>query len=114
MLPLNSIGIGKPGNATIPLAAHEEQKTNHFAGLLQEALDKQDDKELHQACQDLESVFVYRMLLTMRNAIPHSDFVARGMALETFESMLDEEYAKIMSRQGSLGLADSMYRQLLR
>jgi flagellar protein FlgJ len=112
MVPVNSIGISNPGNAAASLAAREQQKTGHFAGVLQQALLSKDNKQLYQACQDLESVFVYRLLSTMRASIPRSDLITRGMATQTFESMLDEEYAKTISRQGSLGLADIMYRQL--
>jgi flagellar protein FlgJ len=95
-------------------ASREQQQTGKFGQVLQNAIQAGDDKKLLQACQDLESVFVFRLLSAMRSSIPRSDFITRGMATETFESMLDEEYAKTISRQGSLGLADTIYQQLTR
>lgn len=114
MMGINSIGINNPGNIARVQTSREQQQEAKFNRVLNAAIKSQDDKKLRQACQDLESVFVYRLLSAMRASIPRSGFITRGMATETFESMLDEEYAKIISRQGSLGLADTIYQQLAR
>lgn len=112
MAPVNSIGIDNMSNATASLTEREQHKTGRFASVLQQAVLNRDNTQLYKACQDLESVFVYRLLSTMRSSIPRSDLITRSLATQTFESMLDEEYAGIISRQGSLGLADIMFRQL--
>lgn len=112
MNSINPIGISLPVNMAATQASREQSQTGKFDRVLQNAMQSEDDKKLQQACQDLESVFVFRLLSAMRSSIPRSDFITRGMATETFESMLDEEYAKTISRQGSLGLADIIYKQL--
>jgi flagellar protein FlgJ len=114
MSAVNAIGIGNPVNMSGVQASREQQQAGKFNRVLQEAMQSKEDKKLRQACEELESVFVYRLLSAMRASIPRSDFIARGMATETFESMLDEEYAKTISRQGSLGLAAIIYQQLSR
>ena len=70
------------------------------------------EQQLREACQELESVFVSKMLEIMRSTIIHSDLIPRSFAEETFESMLYDEYAKNISKTGGLGIADSIYRQL--
>lgn len=109
-----SIGINNSANVAAAQASREKIQTGKFDRVLQNAMQTKDDKKLHQACEDLESVFVFRLLSTMRSSIPRSEFITRGLATETFESMLDEEYAKTISRQGSLGLADTIFKQLSR
>jgi Rod binding domain-containing protein len=68
--------------------------------------------QLRSACQELESVMVYQMLRSMRNSIPKTNLFGESVGLDIFESMLDEEYAKIVSQNGNLGLADQLYQQL--
>lgn len=114
MNTVTSLGISNSANMATAQASREKNQTGKFDRILQNAVQSKDDKKLHQACEDLESVFVFRLLSAMRSSIPRSDFITRGMATETFESMLDEEYAKTISRQGSLGLADTIYKQLTR
>lgn len=88
---------------------HIKKDFNH---VLDNAIKTKDNEKLYSACQDLESVFINKVLDAMRTTIPHSDFINRGFATETFESMLFEEYAKDMSKTGSLGIADILFRQL--
>ena len=114
MNALNLTGISNAGNMAAIQTGREQQQAGRFDRVLQDALESRDDKKLRQACEDLESVFVYRLLSAMRSSIPRSDFITRGMATETFESMLDEQYAQTISRQGSLGLAAIIYQQLSR
>ncbi len=114
MPTVSPTGINGFANMSAAQASREQQQTGKFDRILQNAMRSRDDKKLRQTCEDLESVFVYRLLSAMRSSIPRSDFITRGMATETFESMLDEEYAKTISRQGSLGLADIIYQQLTR
>lgn len=83
-----------------------------FDKILEQALQEKDNKKLYDACVELESVFLSKVLDTMRASIPRSDFINRGFATETFESMLYDEYAKEMSKSKSTGIADILYKQL--
>jgi flagellar protein FlgJ len=91
----------------------EEKKSGDFGRHLEQALQDGDNKKLHTACQELESVFISKVLESMRATIPRSDFMGRSLAIDTFESMLYDEYARSMSQTGSLGIADMVYRQMV-
>jgi len=83
-----------------------------FTRELESAVNKKDKQKLMASCQELESVFINKIMESMRATIPKSDVVEKSFATETFESMLDEEYSKNMSKTGSIGLADILYKQL--
>lgn len=86
------------------------EKAKSFANILDKAA--KDDKKLYQTCQELESVFISRVLDSMRATISRSELLERGFADDVYESMLYDEYAKNISKSGSIGLADILYRQL--
>lgn len=88
------------------------KSTQDFAAMLKKAVNNEDEKRLYQACQDLESVLMSKILQTMRQTIPKSGWLGDSFATDTFESMLFDEYAKLISKSNTLGIADIMYRQL--
>lgn len=90
----------------------DSEKSQKFAQKLDDALKDKNEEELRKACQQLESVFLNQILQSMRATIPKSDFLGQSFATDTFESMLDEEYAKEISKTGSTGLAEIIFRQL--
>ncbi len=93
-------------------AAREASLASSFDRALNSAIQSDDQKKLYDSCQQLESVFLNKVLDSMRACISHSDLINRGFATETYESMLFEEYAKGMSKTSSLGIADILYKQL--
>jgi flagellar protein FlgJ len=70
------------------------------------------EKRLYEACQSLESVFINQMLSSMRATIPDNSFIGNSFANETFQGMLFEEYANLMSKTESFGIARVLYNQL--
>ncbi|NLB88868.1 MAG: muramidase [Syntrophomonadaceae bacterium] len=99
-----------PTQALDTMSASKENKD--FNKILDKALQEKDDKKLYEACVELESVFLSKVLNAMRASIPRSDLIERSFATETFESMLFDEYAKEMSKTGSTGIAEMIYNQL--
>ncbi len=93
-------------------AAREASQLSSFNQALNTAIQNDDQKKLYESCQELESVFLNKVLDSMRACISHSDLIPRGFATETYESMLFDEYAKNMSKTSSLGIADILYKQL--
>jgi flagellar protein FlgJ len=90
-------------------------KAQSFAQTLDKVSGKvtgQDDKKLYESCQDLESIFMSSILNSMRATITRSELLPRGLADDVYESMLYDEYAKDISKTGSMGLADIIYQQL--
>lgn len=68
--------------------------------------------ELYAQCQDFESIFVKMMLSEMRKSVDKSGFLEEGPGQAIFEDMLDDEYAKSMTKGANFGLADAAYLEL--
>lgn len=90
----------------------DKTESKEFARSLQAAMDNKDQKKLYESCKELESVFLSKVFESMRNTIPEGGLLEKSYAMETFESMLYDEYAKQSSKSGSLGLGDLIYKQL--
>ncbi|HEX3468740.1 MAG TPA: rod-binding protein [Candidatus Elarobacter sp.] len=74
----------------------------------QQALSK-----LHQAAQQMESLFVDMLFKEMRKSSPSTSLTGpKSNAEETFESMLDEKRAEELSKSGSLGLGKILEQEL--
>lgn len=87
-------------------------KETNFAKILESTVHEKDKDKLYSTCQELESVFLGKILESMRATISKSDFIEKSFASETFESMLYDKYAKEISKTGSVGIADIIYKQL--
>lgn len=71
--------------------------------------------ELKNLSKEFESLVVQMMIKSMRDSVPQEDsFMGDGSnQVDTYRSLLDEEYSKKVSERGGFGLADTLYRQLL-
>ncbi len=80
---------------------------------LQASLPRGDDREqLRAVAQEFESLFAKQMLDSMRDTLsPDNDLFYGGMAQDIFQDMLYEEYARMLAKTGSLGIADIIYDQ---
>ena len=55
------------------------------------------EKDLREACKDFESIFTYQLLKSMRATIDKCDLFHGGQGEEVYQSLLDQEYAKMMA-----------------
>ncbi|MGM0607064.1 MAG: rod-binding protein [Candidatus Muiribacteriota bacterium] len=69
-------------------------------------------EKLKETCNEFEAIFAQQMLKAMRETVNKTGFVDGGNAEEIFQSMLDEEYANKMSKEGDLGLSEMLFEQL--
>lgn len=70
---------------------------------------------LYEQCIEFESLFVEMMLRTMRETLNKEDnLLYGGQAEDIFSDMLYSEYAKSISKNSQLGLADAVYLELVR
>lgn len=67
--------------------------------------------ELMKASKGFEEIFVHKMLTTMRDSGVKSDLMDGGPGEKVFRGMLDQEYAKIITESGDLGLSKMIYEQ---
>jgi flagellar protein FlgJ len=70
------------------------------------------DRKLMDACTEMESLFVAKMLKEMRKTVHKGEMLNGGFAEEIFEDMLYDEYALNMSKSSSVGIAKMLYDQL--
>jgi flagellar protein FlgJ len=67
--------------------------------------------EVLKVAKQFEAIFLRMLLREMRSTVEKNALFGTSRALETFESMQDEQYAERLSSQG-MGLGDMVYRQL--
>jgi flagellar protein FlgJ len=65
-----------------------------------------------QNSQDFESMFLNSMLSQMNTGVGEGPFNG-GQAAKTWRSLLTDEYAKNFSKAGGIGIADSVYKELI-
>jgi len=108
----------------VPKSSGGEQKTGSvsFHETLADALQRPDgkhahhkqDKRLWDACIEMESILVGKMLKEMRKSVQKTGWMHGGFAEEIFEDMLYDEYAMSLSRNSNLGMAKMLYDELSR
>ncbi|MFQ5518679.1 MAG: rod-binding protein [Mariprofundus sp.] len=74
--------------------------------------DQIKDKALWGVCCKFEAIFVQQMMTAMRKSVPQSGFLPHGFAESMHDSMMDQAITENGTRQGGMGIALQMYRQL--
>lgn len=67
-----------------------------------------------EAAQQFETMFITQMLEQMSTGLKADSNFGGGPAEGIHRSMLNEEYAKQIARRGGIGVADAIYREMLR
>ncbi|MBP2311916.1 rod-binding protein [Azospirillum soli] len=70
--------------------------------------------KIRKSANEFETMFVNQMLGHMLDSVPVDDTFGGGQGEEMFRSMLNEQYGKQITGRGGLGIADQVYRELLR
>jgi len=73
--------------------------------------DKNQAKELRQACEKFEAVFISKLWQEMRKTVPKEGYL-HAKQEEQYLSMFDRDFAEKMAASGGIGLADMIYDQL--
>lgn len=72
-------------------------------------------KQLKKISQDFDALFTGMMLKSMRATVPEDKVTGGGKAEETYQYMLDQEYAAAASKRGGAGsIAALVEKELLR
>tara|TARA_B100000953_G_scaffold53517_1_gene41492 strand:- start:553 stop:951 length:399 start_codon:yes stop_codon:yes gene_type:complete len=71
------------------------------------------NEQLKSVSQEFESIFIQQLLKSMRTTVQKSGLFD-SHATRMFESLHDEEMAKLMSEQKGIGLAKIIYEDLVR
>lgn len=72
-----------------------------------------NNEAINKAAQEFESVFLAQM---MEHMFAEVDFnpSGKGPGDDIYKSLLIDEYSKLMSRSGGIGVADHVKREMLR
>jgi len=116
-MDISSIGGTNYAAQALTALNQEAKTTESFASVLENAQVSGDKAEIMKACTEFESYFLQMMFRQMRKtsmSLSDESFLPVGRAEETFQDMLDEEYAKKAANSGGMGLATFMYKQMTR
>jgi len=70
--------------------------------------------KLRKAAVEFEAIFIRQLLKTMRSTVPGGGMFGKGAIGEIYAGMMDYAVAEKVARRGTLGIADAVYRQLVR
>lgn len=73
-----------------------------------------DPAKAEAVAQDFEAQFISSMLDTMFATIPTDGVLGGGQEEETYRSLLVNEYGKLIARQGGIGVADHVKREMMK
>jgi Rod binding domain-containing protein len=70
-------------------------------------------QKAQEAAQDFESVFIAEMIKPMFEGIETEGPFGGGKGEEVFRGMLVQEYGKILSKSGSIGITNAVRDQMI-
>ena len=73
-----------------------------------------DKSAARQAAEEFEAVFLSQMLEGMFQQTEQDSAFGGGPGEKAFSGILHEEYAKVMSQSGGIGLADRLTAEILK
>ena len=99
-----------PQNSILPQM--EQSRLSQLSDLASPGTSK-TNKQLKSLSKQFESIFVHQLLKSMRSTVQKAGLFD-SHATSMYESLHDEEIAKLMTEQKGIGLADVIYRDLAR
>lgn len=74
----------------------------------------QTPEAVKQAAQKFEAVFLGQMFSQMWTAVERDPLFGGGHSEEVYRDLLNREYGKSVARNGGIGLADEIAREMIR
>lgn len=111
---MNVKGIALNNDINTVMTKAQADKAEQLKKNLETGSKSGEDKDLKKVAQDFESIFINMMLKTMRSTVVEGGFIEKSFGTKAYESMLDEEMSKEMSKSGGLGIAEMVYKSLVR
>ena len=99
-----------PQNSILPQM--EQSRLSQLSDLASPGTSKTNE-QLKSLSKQFESIFVHQLLKSMRSTVQKTGLFD-SHATNMYESLHDEEIAKLMTEQKGIGLADVIYRDLAR
>lgn len=87
----------------------------HVAGPQQSAATPQGkDPQAWATARDFESQFISSMFQSMFKGLKTDETFGGGQGEEMFRSLLVDQYGKEMTKSGGIGLADTVYSEIIK
>ena len=99
-----------PQNSILPQM--EQNRLSQLSDLASPGTSK-TNKQLKSLSKQFESIFIHQLLKSMRSTVQKTGLFD-SHATNMYESLYDEEIAKLMTEQKGIGLAEIIYRDLAR
>ncbi|MBR5163170.1 MAG: rod-binding protein, partial [Schwartzia sp.] len=74
---------------------------------------EKEAKQLREACEGFEAMFLDIMFKEMRNTVPENTLFGKSQGEKIWHSMLDTEMMQNVAKSGGVGIADMMYDNLI-
>lgn len=71
-----------------------------------------NDQRLREAANEFEAILMQQVMKSMRDAGFTAELIRKSEGEKVFQSLLDEQYARLSLDSGGLGLGEMIYRQL--
>jgi peptidoglycan hydrolase FlgJ len=105
----SSASIGNQGSISSQM---DNNRLTQLSNLSETGKNKTNE-EIKSLSHQFESIFVHQLLKSMRSTVQKSGLFD-SHATQMYESLYDEEMAKLMTEKRSIGLADIVYKDLVR
>ncbi len=72
-----------------------------------------NSSEIEKTAEDFEAVFLTQMIKTMFDGVETDEVFGGGHGEDVFKTFLFDEYGKVLSKAGGIGIAEDIQRSLL-
>jgi peptidoglycan hydrolase FlgJ len=73
-----------------------------------------NEAQARKTAQDFEGYFLAQFVDRMFQGLPKDSLAGGGNGEEIFRGLMSQEYGKAMSARGGVGIADQVYREILK
>jgi len=100
-------------DTTMAILRATQADSGSSAKTLRNAAKNKELEKLERTAQEFEAVFISEMMKPMFEGISTEAPFGGGKGEEVFRSMMIQEYGKLLSQTGSVGIADSVKEQMI-
>lgn len=96
------------------IAQNNKLVNGEFSDVLEKAMEKQDTDELKESCKEIETYMLSYVFKQMKKCMLTDEGITqKGDYEKMFEDNMIDALCEEMVEAGGIGLADSMYKQML-
>lgn len=111
---MQSLSVGNAMDTDLMRVQSQTAETTRQTNRMRMAGAKASPEKIEEVANEFEAQFISQMLENMFNTVDTKGFLGGGDAEETYRSLMIDEYGKLMSRAGGIGVADHVKREMLR